>query len=71
MTSMLIAWRALARKVHRDERGGLSIETVLLICAIALPILIFIIKFGWPKIKDYFNSGMSDLQSGSDAAKTQ
>jgi len=59
----------LLRKVHRDERGGLSIETILLIGAIALPILIFVIKVGWPKIQKYFNSGLSDLESGADAAK--
>ncbi|HZZ73401.1 MAG TPA: hypothetical protein VFE24_14195 [Pirellulales bacterium] len=70
MTKFLVSWRNLARKLHREERGAVSIETVLLIGAIALPILIFIIKYGWPKIKDYFNSGMSDLQNDADQAKT-
>ena len=39
--------RLLAR-IHRDERGGVSIETILIIAAIALPILIFLIRVGWP-----------------------
>ena len=60
--------RLLAR-VHRDERGGGSIETILIIAAIALPILIFLIKVGWPRVKTFFNQGMTDLESGStDAA---
>ena len=29
----------------------------MIIGAIALPILIFLIKYGWPMIKDYFNKG--------------
>ena len=28
-------------------------------------------KCGWPKIKEYFNKGMSDLQDGRDAAPGQ
>ena len=53
----------LLRKVHRDERGAVSIETIMIIGAIAIPILIFLLKFGWPRIKDYFNDGMNDLES--------
>jgi hypothetical protein len=59
----------LLRKVHHDERGGLSIETILIIGAIALPILIFLIKVGWPRIQKFFNSGVSDLEAGADAAR--
>ena len=61
--------RLLAR-IHRDERGGVSIETVLIIAAIALPILIFLIKVGWPAIKTFFNKGMQDLEAGSGSAQT-
>jgi hypothetical protein len=61
----------LLREVHDSEEGAVSLETVLIIGAIALPILIFLIKYGWPMIKDYFNKGMNDLQSGADAAKSQ
>ena len=59
----------LIRQVHRDERGAVSIETILIIAAIALPILIFIIKYGWPRIKNWFNTEMDTLEAGGvDAA---
>ena len=53
----------LLLKVHRNERGAVSIETIMIIGAIAIPILIFLLRFGWPRIKDYFNDGMTDLES--------
>jgi hypothetical protein len=60
---------SLLRKVHRDEGGTVSLETILIVGAIALPVLIFLLKFGWPKIRDYFNQGMQDLETGArDAA---
>ena len=55
--------RNLWQRIHRDERGAVSLETILIIAAIALPILIFILKFGWPKIRDYFNTGMNNLEN--------
>ncbi|MEX0703721.1 MAG: hypothetical protein WD069_16610, partial [Planctomycetales bacterium] len=58
----------LLQRVHSDERGALSLETILIIGAIALPILIFLIKVGWPRIRDYFLRGIGDLESGADAA---
>ena len=60
--------RKLLASVHRDERGQVSIETVLILAAIAIPILIFIIKFGWPRVKAFFNKGLSDLEGGADQA---
>jgi Flp pilus assembly pilin Flp len=57
-------------RLHRDERGGVSIETVLIIAAIALPILIYLIKVGWPTMKAFFNRGMQDLEAGSTSAQT-
>lgn len=54
----------LLQKVHRDEQGAVSLETILIIGAIALPILIFLIKVGWPRIKEYFNQGLEDLEEG-------
>ena len=57
------SWRNLLTKVHRDERGAVSIETILIIAAIALPILIFILKVGWPRIKEYFNQGLDDVEN--------
>jgi hypothetical protein len=59
---------SLLKKVHHDENGGVSIETVLIIAAIALPILIFIIKFGWPRIKLLFKQGIEDLEGGAQDA---
>ncbi|MCY2962774.1 MAG: hypothetical protein NT069_03835 [Planctomycetota bacterium] len=56
--------RQLAR-LHRDERGGVSLETILIIGAIALPILIWIIKYGWPKVRNYFDTGLQNLQNSS------
>lgn len=55
--------RTLLRKVHNDERGAVSLETILIIGAIALPILIFVIKYGWPRIKNYFYNGLNQLDS--------
>jgi Flp pilus assembly pilin Flp len=52
----------LLRRVHRDERGAVSLETILIVGAIALPILIFLIKVGWPRVKAYFNQGLEDLE---------
>jgi len=60
----------LLKKVHHDQEGAISIETILIIGAIALPILIFLITIAWPKIKSYFSSGLESLETGADAAKT-
>ncbi|MDA0284205.1 MAG: hypothetical protein O3B13_19440 [Planctomycetota bacterium] len=62
------SFRDLLRKVHRNERGAVSLETILIIGAIAIPILIFLIKFGWPRIRDYFNQGLDELEEGSSNA---
>ena len=57
----------LLKKVHEDEEGGVSIETVLIIAAIALPILIFVVKFAWPQIKQYFIERQNELlEDGAD-----
>ena len=67
-------WRdinRLLKRVHRDERGAVSLETILIVGAIALPILIFVIKFGWPRIKQYFNSGLQDLEQNRQNAIQQ
>lgn len=60
--------RTLLKRVHSDERGAVSLETILIIGAIALPILIFLIKVGWPRVKEYFNKGMDNLEEGSENA---
>ena len=65
-----VSLRNLLRRVQADERGQVSIETVLILAAIALPILIFVIKFGWPRIKMFFDKGMDDLQGGANGVST-
>lgn len=57
--------RNLLRRIHRDQRGAVSLETILIVAAIALPILIFVLKYGWPKIKTYFETGMQNLENES------
>jgi hypothetical protein len=59
----------LLKRVHSDQRGVVSLETILIIGAIAIPALIFLIKFGWPRIKGYFIQGLDELQQGADSAK--
>jgi Flp pilus assembly pilin Flp len=58
----------LLRKIHEDENGAISLETVLIIGAIALPILIFLLKVGWPWVKELFNQGRDDITNNRDAA---
>ncbi|MBD3674319.1 MAG: hypothetical protein HUJ26_12410 [Planctomycetaceae bacterium] len=53
--------RSLLKRIHNDERGAVSIETVLIVAAVAIPILIFIVNFVMPRLKKSFNSNMSDL----------
>lgn len=54
--------RKLLQRVHRDEEGAVSLETILIIGAIAIPILIFILRVGWPRIRTFFSGGMDDLE---------
>lgn len=51
------------RRFHGDERGAVSLETILIIGAVSLPILIFVIKYGWPRIRDYFSRNMQTLEN--------
>lgn len=57
--------KKLLRQVHDDQRGQVSIETVLILAAVAIPVLIVIIKFGWPRIRAFFDQGMTDLEGGA------
>ncbi|MBW3540090.1 MAG: hypothetical protein KY476_07465 [Planctomycetes bacterium] len=68
---MFRAFRKLLRRVHSDERGAVSLETILIIGAIALPILIVIIKYGWPRIYEYFNKGLDDLETETERTTNQ
>jgi Flp pilus assembly pilin Flp len=64
-------WWRLLKKVHEDERGAVSLETILIIGAIAIPILIFLLKVGWPRIRNYFNQGLENLQTDPNTAGSQ
>ena len=57
-----------AARLHRDNSGAVSLETVLIIGAIALPILIFLINVGWPMVRQLFTSGLRDLGNGAQRA---
>ena len=54
--------RRFIRRIHNDQRGAVSLETILIIGAIAIPILIFLVKVGWPMVKNMFTSNMQDLE---------
>ena len=56
-------WNLLA-SVHHDERGAVSLETILVLGAIALPVLIFLLKVGWPRVRGYFTRGLQELEEG-------
>lgn len=62
----MTSFRNLLKRVHSDQRGAVSLETILIIGAIALPILIFVVKYGWPRVRDYFYSGMDTLGEETD-----
>lgn len=60
-------FRELLDCLHNDEDGAVSLETILIIGAIAMPILIFLLKYGWPKIKNYFNQSLDNLENSSNS----
>lgn len=59
------SFRELWNRIYNDEEGAVSLETILIIGAIAMPILIFLLKYGWPKIKNYFNQSLDNLENSS------
>jgi Flp pilus assembly pilin Flp len=61
----VFSFRGLMRRIHRDERGAVSLETILIIGAIAIPILIFLVKVGWPKVRNMFDNRMDELDAES------
>jgi hypothetical protein len=61
--------RSLWSILHEDQRGAVSLETVLIIAAVALPILIFLIKYGWPRIQGFFTEQMEILEEGAEQAQ--
>jgi len=57
----LIKNRLLA--LHHDDRGAMSVEKVLILAVIALPILIVLFLFK-NRIIEYFNGQASQLPTG-------
>ena len=60
----------LLKRVHADERGAVSLETILVVAAIAIPVILFIYKVAWPKIQKMFEEGMTDLTNQSKSIHT-
>jgi Flp pilus assembly pilin Flp len=55
----------LLKRVHADERGAVALETILVVAAIAIPVILFIYKVAWPKIHTMFSEGIDDLTNQS------
>lgn len=53
------------REVHRNQRGAVSLETILIIGAIALPILLFLLRVGWPTVQRIFTTNLGNLETES------
>ena len=60
----------LVKRIHESEEGSISLETNLIIGAIALPILIFLLVKAWPTIKAYFNQNLEDLTNDANNVPT-
>ena len=56
------------RQFRGDERGAVTVETILLIGAVAIPVLIFLLRFGWPTMRKSFVDGVSQVHSEADRA---
>lgn len=54
--------RSLWRIVHDDEKGGVSVETVLILAAVALPVLIFLYKVVIPGIIEWWKENETILK---------
>ena len=61
--------RRLLKRIHSNQRGAVSLETIMIIGAIAIPVLIFLLRIGWPRIRDFFYEGMDNLEVASDDAQ--
>ena len=53
----------LLKRIHQDERGAVSLETILVVAAIAIPVILFVYKVGWPKIQKLFTDGINNLET--------
>jgi len=59
----------VATLLHNSIEFVVTFLATLRVGAIALPILIFLLKFGWPRIRNFFDDGMKDLGNESDRVK--
>jgi hypothetical protein len=59
-------------------KSGLSTTAIVLIvlaclipvfCAVGLPVVIFCLKVGWPRVRQRFSTGIEDLQDSDDAPR--
>ena len=61
---MVARIRQLARKLHTDTAGAMSVEKVLILALIAIPILVILVLFR-NNITDWFNTQSGKLQTDS------
>ncbi len=54
--------KSLLTRLHQDESGAMSVEKILILGLIALPILIGLLYFRH-KIADYFNTQAGSLDT--------
>jgi len=64
---MLKKVKTLVRRFHRDEQGADMVEYVLIMAAIALPILAVVIWFR-EEIKDWLDESWSSVRAGEGTA---
>ena len=65
MKAMLRQFRRAMKRLHRDERGAEMVEYILIIAAIALPLLAVIIWF-WRDISEWVEEAWLDIKGGSE-----
>jgi Flp pilus assembly pilin Flp len=56
------------KKVHHDEKGAVTIETVLIIAVIALPILLFFYRFVWPQLREKLEELLEEIFGDGEGA---
>ena len=62
MKTMTAKLKNLLQQIHQDDSGAMSVEKILILGIIALPILIILYVFKG-KIVNYFNSQAEQLPS--------
>jgi serine/threonine protein kinase len=58
--------RTIRASAAMKGRGcAISLEILMLLLAIAMPTGVVGVKYGWPRVKEYFSSGMMELEEGA------